>query len=63
MLESWTGYKVTWTMARGYAGAFGRIADAVWIWLPLCVLFVLPFARPPWRLLHLDLIVLLAFSV
>ena len=63
VLESWTGYKVDWPMARGYAGAFGRIADALWIWLPLCVLFVLPFARPPWRLLHLDLLVLLAFSI
>jgi len=63
VLESWTGYKVDWPMARGYPGAFGRIADALWIWLPLCVLFVLPFARPPWRLLHLDLLVLLAFSV
>ena len=63
VLESWTGYKVAWTMARGYAGAFGRIANALWIWLPLCALFVLPFARPPLRLLHLDLAVLLAFSV
>jgi Glycosyltransferase family 87 len=63
VLESWTGYKVDWTMARGYAGAFGRIANAPWIWLPLCALFVLPFARPPWRMLHLDLLVLLAFSV
>ena len=63
VLESWTGYKVEWTMARGYAGAFGRIANALWIWLPLCALFVLPFARPPLRLLHLDLAVLLAFSV
>ena len=63
VLESWTGDKVEWTMARGYAGAFGRIANALWIWLPLCALFVLPFARPPLGLLHLDLAVLLAFSV
>jgi len=63
VLESWTGDKVAWTMARGYAGAFGRIANALWIWLPLCALFVLPFARPPLRLLHLDLAVLLVFSV
>jgi hypothetical protein len=63
VLESWTGYKVAWTMARGYAGAFGRVANALWIWLPLCALFVLPYARPPLRLLHLDLAVLLAFSV
>jgi hypothetical protein len=63
VLESWTGYKVAWPMARGYAGAFGRIANAVWIWVPLCLLFALPFARPPLRLLHLDVAVLLAFSV
>ena len=63
VLESWTGDKVEWTMARGYAGAFGRIANALWIWLPLCALFVLPFARRPLGLLHLDLAVLLAFSV
>ena len=63
VLESWTGYKVEWTMARGYAGAFGRVANALWVWLPLCALFVLPFARPPLRLLHLDLAVLLAFSI
>ena len=63
VLESWTGYKVEWPMARGYAGAFGRAANAWWVWLPLCALFVLPFARRPLRLLHLDLAVLLAFSV
>jgi hypothetical protein len=63
VFESWTGYQVDWTMARGTAGAFGRVANALWVWLPLCALFVLPFARPPCRLLHLDLAVLLAFSV
>jgi hypothetical protein len=63
VLESWTGFRVAWTMARGYPGAFGRIASALWIWLPLCILFLLPFARRPLRLLHLDLAVLLAFSV
>ena len=63
VLESWTGYKVEWPMARGYAGAFGRAANAMWVWLPLCALFLLPFARPPWRLLHLDLAVVLAFSI
>jgi len=63
VLESWTGYKAEWTMARGYPGAFGGVANALWVWLPLSALFVLPFARPPLRLLHLDLAVLLAFSV
>lgn len=63
VLERWTGPQVQWTMARGYPGAFGGVANAPWIWIPLCALFVVPFARPPLRLLHLDLLVLLAFSV
>ena len=63
--QAWTGYQVAWSMARGYPGAFGRQVNAWFLWLPLCVLFVAPFL--PWRrkpsLLHLDLLVLLAFSV
>jgi hypothetical protein len=63
--QTWTGFQVAWTMARGYAGAFGERVNALYVWLPLCVLFVLPFI--PWRrrptLLHLDLLVLLGFSV
>jgi hypothetical protein len=64
VLEAWTGYKVAWTMARGYPGAFGRIVNAPWVWIPLAVLFVVPFVTPrrPWRMLHLDLLVLSAFS-
>jgi hypothetical protein len=63
VLEAWTGIQVAWMMARGYPGAFGGKADALYIWLPLLALFLLPFLRPPWRLLHLDLAVLAAFSV
>ena len=65
VLEQWTGFRVAWTMARGYPGAFGRAASALWIWLPLSLLFVLPFVdrRRPRRGLHLDLAVLSAFSV
>jgi hypothetical protein len=65
VLEQWSGFQVAWTMARGYPGAFGRHADALYIWLPLCVLFILPFFnfRRPLSLLHLDLLVLLSFSV
>jgi hypothetical protein len=63
--QAWTGYQVAWTMARGYPGAFGRVVNHVWIWIPLCLLFVVPFL--PWRrrpsLLHLDLLVLLGFSL
>ena len=65
VVEGWTGFQVAWTMARGYPGAFGRHVNALYIWLPLCVLFVLPFVnfRRPFSLLHLDLLVLLSFSV
>jgi hypothetical protein len=65
VLEQWTGFQIAWTMARGYPGAFGRHVNALYIWLPLCVLFLLPFIDPrrPFQLLHLDLLVLLSFSV
>jgi hypothetical protein len=65
VLEAWTGFQVAWTMARGYPGAFGRKVNALYIWLPLCLLFVAPFfdRRRPLRLLHLDLLVLVLFSV
>ena len=64
VLEQWTGFQVAWTMARGYPGAFGRHVNALYIWLPLCVLFALPFVnfRRPLSLLHLDLLVLLSLS-
>jgi hypothetical protein len=64
VLESWTGYQVRWRMARGYEGAFGRKLNAPYVWIPLCLLFLLPFVDPrrPFRLLHLDLLVLLGFS-
>jgi hypothetical protein len=65
VLEAWTGYQVPWTMARGYSGAFGRGVNSPWVWLPLCVLFAVPFVdlRNPWRMLHLDLLVITGFSV
>ena len=65
VLEQWTGFQVAWTMARGYPGAFGRHVNALYVWLPLCVLFFLPFFNPRrlLSLLHLDLLVLLSFSV
>jgi hypothetical protein len=65
VLEQWTGFQVAWTMARGYPGAFGKHVNALYIWLPLCLLFVLPFIDPrrPLSLLHLDLLVLLSFSI
>jgi hypothetical protein len=63
--QVWTGFQVAWTMARGYPGAFGRQVNSWYIWLPLCLLFAAPFV--PWRrrptLLHLDLVMLLGFSI
>jgi hypothetical protein len=65
VLEAWTGFQVAWTMARGYPGAFGRKSVALYVWLPLCLLFLAPFVDPrrPFRWLHLDLLVLLSFSI
>jgi hypothetical protein len=65
VVEQWTGFQVAWTMARGYPGAFGRHVNALYVWLPMCLLFFLPFFdfRRPFALLHLDLLMLLSFSV
>ena len=62
IVESWTGYQVLWRMARGYPGAFGRHINAPYIWLPLCAIFVLGLLdwRRPFRLAHLDLLVIVA---
>jgi hypothetical protein len=64
-VEVWTGPQVAWQMARGLPGAFGRKVNAPYVWIPLMVAFLLPFFdwRRPFRLLHLDLLALLAFSV
>jgi hypothetical protein len=65
VLEQWTGFQIAWSMARGYRGAFGRHVNSLYVWIPLCVLFFAAFFdwRRPFRLLHLDLLVLLSFSV
>ena len=65
VLEAWTGPQVAWRMARGESGAFAGKLNAPYVWLPLCVLFLLPFLdfRRPFRVLHVDLLVLLAFGV
>lgn len=63
--EAWTGWQVAWTMARGYPGAFGRDATALWLWLPLTLLFVAPFVdrRRPWRGPAPDLALVALFGV
>ena len=62
IVESWTGYQIAWRMARGYPGAFGRSVSSPFIWLPLCAIFVLGLLdwRRPFRLAHLDLLVIVA---
>lgn len=64
VLEQYTGYKAAWGMARGRPGAFGHDATALWVWLPLVGLFLLPFlprGRP--RLRHIDLAAVAGLSV
>ena len=63
--EEWGPPQIAWQMARGYEGAFGRKANAPYVWLPLCFLFFAAFFDPrrPFRMLHLDLLVLLGFGV
>jgi hypothetical protein len=74
--QVWTGFQVAWTMARGYPGAFGRRVNALYVWLPMCLVFMAPFLPWPrrragrwvrlrggWSLLHLDLLMLLGFSI
>jgi hypothetical protein len=65
VLEAWTGPQVAWTMARGYPGAFGRKAAAVYVWIPLLILFLVPFIdwRHPLRMRHLDLAALCSLSI
>jgi hypothetical protein len=64
VLEAWTGPQVAWRMARGEPGAFAGKLNAPYVWIPLCVLFFAPFFdwRRPFRILHLDLLVLLGFG-
>ena len=65
VLEQWTGHQVEWEMARGYEHAFGDAFNSPWVLIPLGLLFLAPFVDPrrPFRLLHLDLLVLLGFGV
>lgn len=65
VIELWTGFRVAWTMARGYDGAFGKKVNAPYVWIPLLALFLVPFLqwRRPLAIVNLDLLVLAGFSV
>lgn len=65
VLELWTGPQVDFLLARPWKHKTGGPLNKGWIWIPLCLLFLVPFVDPrrPFRLLHLDLLVLLSFGV
>src|SRR3954471_9665652 len=65
LLGAWHDEQLDTPLARGYDGAVAQKVNAPYVWLLLCLLFIAPFfdRRRPFRLLHLDLLVLLAFGV
>ncbi len=65
VVESWTGSAVAWPMARGREGQFGHVLNAPWVWIPLSAIFFLGLVdlRRMRRIVHLDLLVLLSFSI
>jgi hypothetical protein len=65
VVDVFTEEQIDTKLARGYEGAVAGKASKWWIWIPLCLLFLAPFVDPrrPWRLLHLDLLVLLGLSI
>jgi hypothetical protein len=52
-------------MARGYPDQFGHKLNAPYVWLPLAAIFLLGLFdfRRKWRVVHLDLLVLLSFGI
>ena len=62
---TWTGYQIAWQMARGYPGQFGHKLNAPYVWLTLAAIFLLGLLdfRRKWRMVHLDLLVLLSFGI
>jgi len=65
VLEVWTGPQAATPLARGEQPSIGRSLNRPYVWLPLAAIFLLAFFDPrrPLRLLHLDLLVLLAFGL
>jgi hypothetical protein len=65
VIATYTGIQIAWTMARGLPGAFGRHVTSLYVWLPLCLLFLAPFFdwRSPLRWRNLDLLALTSLSI
>ncbi len=63
--EAWRDFQVSTPLARGYENAIAQKVNAPYVWLPLCLLFLAPFFDPrrPWRLVHLDLLVLIGLGI
>ncbi len=61
---AWTGPQVSWTMARGRDGAFGRKLNDPALWFGFCALFLIGLVdvRRIRSLHNLDLLVLLSFT-
>jgi uncharacterized membrane protein (UPF0136 family) len=62
--EEWTGFQVAWKMARGYSGAFGHSLNSPFVFVPLCLIFLIGlFDWRRWRrAANLDLVFLLGFT-
>ncbi len=65
LVGAWHDHQLDDPLARGYSGAIAQKVNAPYVWLPLCLLFLIPFLDPrrPLRLLHLDLLVLLGLGI
>jgi hypothetical protein len=65
LLGAWHDQQLDNPLARGYPGAIAQKVNAPYVWLPLCLLFLIPFVDPrrPLRMLHLDLLVLLGLGL
>ena len=65
VLGAWHDQQLHAPLARGYSGAIAQKVNAPYVWIPLCLLFIVPFFDPrrPLRLLHLDLLVLLGLGL
>jgi hypothetical protein len=64
--RTYLGTKAGFPLARGPdSGLARRKLNAVWIWVPLTLIFVGAFfdRRRPWRLLHLDLLAIAALGI